>query len=126
MGGKWLRARIEQQLLDWFGEVPDFLITIDAQYAAVCSDIDLAALIDHELNHCVQDTDQYGMPKFSKTTGRPSFTIQGHDVEEFVSVVRRFGAGPDVQALVDAANGKPEVGVASVAKACGTCIKAVA
>jgi hypothetical protein len=32
-----------------------------------------------------------------------------HDGEEFVGVVRRYGACPDVQALVDAAN-KPAEG----------------
>ncbi|WP_404927140.1 putative metallopeptidase [Mesorhizobium sp. ORM16] len=31
--GKWLRARIERQILDWFGDVPDFILTFDAHYA---------------------------------------------------------------------------------------------
>jgi hypothetical protein len=29
-GGKWRRARQEQQLQEWFGELPDFIVTIDA------------------------------------------------------------------------------------------------
>ncbi len=37
--------------------------------------------------------------------------MRGHDVEEFVGVVRRYAASPDVQALVDAANSPAEVSV---------------
>ncbi len=129
MGGKWLRARVMQQLADWFGEIPDFLITLDANYCAVCPNVDFLALVDHELTHCAQDRDAFGMPKFNKQTGMPTFTMRGHDVEEFVSVVRRFGvgaAGAEAKALVEAAQSKPEIGAANIAKACGTCLKAAA
>ena len=48
--------------------------------------------------------------------------MRGHDVEEFVGVVRRYGASPDVQALVDAANKPAEVGKLNISRACGTCL----
>ncbi|MDX1195385.1 hypothetical protein GOL93_30320, partial [Sinorhizobium medicae] len=30
--GKWARARSEMQVKQWFGFVPDFIITLDAEY----------------------------------------------------------------------------------------------
>lgn len=119
--GKWLRGRIERQLLDWFGAVPDFLLTFDAGYAAECSDAEFCALVEHELYHCGQERDVFGAPKFRKT-GLPAFAIRGHDVEEFVGVVRRYGADASgVRAMVDAANKGPEVANVHIAQACGTC-----
>jgi hypothetical protein len=74
-----------------------------------------------EFNTCVVDT---GIPKPSAFTqdGAPKIKLQGHDVEEFVGVVRRYGASPDVQALVDAANKPAEVGKLNISRACGTCL----
>ena len=106
---------------DWFGEVPAFIITLAADYCAHCSETDFCALIEHELYHMAQDTDQYGEPAFTKE-GVPKLKLRGHDVEEFVGVVRRYGASPDVQALVDAANSPAEVGKLNIARACGTCL----
>lgn len=120
--GRWRKARAEQQIREWFGHVPDFIITIDANYAAVCGDAEFCALIEHELYHCGQETDQYGAPKFRKS-GEPAFAMRGHDCEEFVGVVRRYGAAAaGVRALVDAAQQPPEVARASVAELCGTCM----
>ncbi|NRP70767.1 hypothetical protein ILFOPFJJ_01649 [Ensifer psoraleae] len=79
-------------------------------------------LVEHELYHAAQETDAFGAPKFSKSTGRPIFTIRGHDVEEFVGVVRRYGAdAAGVRAMVDAANQKPEIARVQIAHPCGTC-----
>ena len=128
-GGKWARARVEFQLEQWFGDIPDFLLTFDALYANDIDDATLCALVDHELFHCAQDTDDFGMPKFNKVTGLPSYCIQGHDVEEFVGVVRRFGieAGAgDAVDFVMAAAGKPEIAPAALAQACGTCLRLAA
>jgi hypothetical protein len=123
--GGWQRARMEQQMLDWFGDVPAYIITLAADYCADCSDADFCALVEHELFHIDQELDQYGAPKFTKK-GAPKLCIRGHDVEEFVGVVRRYGASSDVQRMVDAANGSPEVSKASIAQSCGTCIRGVA
>ncbi|HHP1741547.1 TPA: putative metallopeptidase, partial [Klebsiella pneumoniae] len=61
-------------------------------------------------------------PKFNKETGMPVLKLRGHDVEEFVGVVRRYGASKDVQEMVDAANRPAEVAHIDVARACGTCM----
>lgn len=120
--GKWARARAEMQVKQWFGSVPDFIITLDAEYCRQCGDAEFMALVEHELYHAAQETDAFGAPKFSRSTGRPVFTIRGHDVEEFVGVVRRYGAdAAGVRAIVDAANRLPEIARAQIARACGTC-----
>ncbi|PIO96004.1 hypothetical protein CBI55_03515 [Pseudomonas syringae] len=119
--GGWQKARMEQQMRDWFGGIPDFIITLAADYCATCSDADFCALVEHELYHLAQATDQYGQPAFTKE-GAPRLKLQGHDVEEFVGVVRRYGASPDVQLLVDAANKPAEVGKLNISRACGTCL----
>ncbi|WP_435530224.1 putative metallopeptidase [Phyllobacterium ifriqiyense] len=50
------------------------------------------------------------------------FTLRGHDIEEFVGAVRRYGAETtQVKALVDAANAGPEIANVHIAQACGTC-----
>ncbi|WP_122498928.1 putative metallopeptidase [Pseudomonas viridiflava] len=119
--GGWQKARMEQQMRDWFGYVPSYIITLAADYCSQCPDDDFCALVEHELYHIAQATDQYGAPKFTQD-GLPKLEMRGHDVEEFVGVVRRYGASPDVQLLVDAANKPAEVGKLNVSRACGTCL----
>lgn len=119
--GGWQKARMEQQMLDWFGSVPDFIITLAADYCADCSDTDFCALLEHELYHIAHGVDKYDQPAFTKE-GLPKLVMRGHDVEEFVGVVRRYGASPDVQEMVDAANRPPEVGKLNISRACGTCL----
>jgi len=119
--GGWQKARMEQQMRDWFGDVPAYIITLAADYCADCSDADFCALVEHELFHIAQAKDQYGAPKFTQE-GLPKLEMRGHDVEEFVGVVRRYGASPAVQELVDAANNPAEVGKLNISRACGTCL----
>lgn len=120
--GKWGRARVAQQTAEWFGAVPDFIITIDASWWAAAPDADCCALIEHELYHCAQESDDFGQPRFNKDTGRPAFGMKGHDVEQFVGVVRRYGADASgVRDLVEAANRGPEIAAADISHACGTC-----
>ena len=124
--GKWQRARASQQVVEWFGGMPDFLLTFSAPAAAAMDDTSFCALVEHELYHCAQKLDRYGMPAFNKA-GLPVFAIRGHDVEEFVGVVSRYGAqAAGVSEMVDAANRRPSIGLASIAGACGTCLRAVA
>lgn len=123
--GGWQKGRAERQMVDWFGAVPSFVITLAADYCAQCTDAEFCALVEHELYHIAQAKDQYGAPKFRKDTGLPTLELRGHDVEEFVGVVRRYGASGAVQQLIDAAASPPEVEVASVAQACGTCLHTV-
>lgn len=120
--GGWQKARMEQQMYEWFGRIPDFIITLAADYCAQCSDLEFCALVEHELYHIAQETDEFGAPKFYRDSGLPKLKLRGHDVEEFIGVVRRYGASHDVQQLVDAANKPAEVAHIDIARACGTCL----
>lgn len=124
----WQKGRQEQQMREWFGRVPEFLITLDANYAMQASDAGFCALVEHELYHCGQEKDEFGAPKFTKY-GLPKLTMRGHDVEEFVGIVRRYGAGNgagDTAKLVEAAKHPAEVARLDIALACGTCMLKVA
>ncbi|WP_244123117.1 putative metallopeptidase [Burkholderia gladioli] len=122
--GGWQRARQEQQLAEWFGHVPAFLITLDAHYARECSDLQFCALVEHELMHIAQKTDEFGAPAFTKD-GFPKLGLRAHDVEEFVGIVERYGVGDrdgPIAKMVRAANAGPTISSVSVAHACGTCM----
>lgn len=124
--GAWEKARFRFQLRQWFGtDKLDFLITFSAVYMAVCADINYLATVDHEFYHCAQKLDMFGMPKFNNETGLPVFGLQGHDVEEHVGIVRRYGvqggAGKTME-LVAAAKKKPLIGKADIAAVCGNCV----
>lgn len=124
-GSQWSSARASHQLVQWFGYIPDFLLTFDAVYASQLNDLEFAALVDHELCHCVQAEDEFGNPRFSTVTGQPVWALKGHDVEEFTSVVSRFGiqaAGQDAVDFVIAASKQPVIGPARLAQGCGTCL----
>lgn len=124
--GKWQRARAIQQIKEWFDGMPDFLLTFSAPAAAGMDDPSFCALVEHELYHCGTKLDEFGMPKF-KQDGTPAFAMRGHDVEEFVGVVARYGAeAAGVSAMVDAAKAGPTIGRASIAGVCGTCSLKVA
>lgn len=120
--GGWQKARMEQQMHEWFGHKPDFIITLAADFCLQCSDLEFCALVDHELYHIAQEVDEFGSPKFYRDSGLPKLCMRGHDVEEFIGVVRRYGASADVQVLVDAANNPAEVAKINIARACGTCM----
>ena len=123
-GAKWAKARAEIQLKGWFGRMPDFLITLDAPHASALDDASFCALVEHELYHCGQALDEYGGPKFTRD-GAPVLAMRGHDVEEFVGVVERYGArAAGVEDLVRVAGKAPLVGVSGVAGVCGTCLRA--
>lgn len=119
--GGWQKARQEQQMRDWFGDEPEFLITLAGDYCAQCSEAEFCALVEHELFHIAQKLDKYGAPAFTQE-GLPKLEMRGHDVEEFVGVVRRYGASHDVQQLIDAASRPPEVAKINISRACGTCL----
>lgn len=120
----WGRARAEQQLEEWFGDLPDFVLMFYAPFMSMADDASFCAVVEHELYHCAQELDEYGAPRFNKQTGEAMFTMRAHDVEEFVGVVRRYGAEatPAALALVQAAQNRPEIAAASIAAACGTCL----
>lgn len=122
-GDGWQRQRQRAQIVAWFGEVPDFIITLAAPYAATCSDLAWVRLCFHELKHCGQAEDKHGNPRF-RADGRPVFALRGHDVEVFLDEVRLFGleALPaEVAELVALAGREPELPADTIAWACGTC-----
>ncbi|WP_175207209.1 putative metallopeptidase [Achromobacter anxifer] len=122
--GGWQKARQEQQMIEWFGRVPAFLITLAADYSRICTDAEFCALVEHELYHVGHARDPFGAPAFDKE-GRPKLRIVGHDVEEFVGVVERYGPSADVRRLVAAAGAAPAAPRLDIARACGCCLKAV-
>lgn len=122
---QWSQARAQQQIRGFFGHIPDFLLTFDAVYAQQADDATFCALVDHELCHCAQAEDEFGQPKFNQATGKPVWTLKPHDVEEFVSVVARFGvqaAGEAATDFVIAASQQPQIGPAKLAQGCGICL----
>lgn len=121
-GNAWKRGRGDYQLRQWFSTEPDFLITLYAPLLAKLGDRDFCMVIEHELYHCAQDTTRDGSPRFHRD-GRPMFAIRGHDVEEFIGVVRRYGARGDALAFTQAARRKPTVRDPELALACGTCAR---
>lgn len=120
--GGWQKTRQEKQMYDWFGVIPEFLITLAASYCRDCSDVQFCALVEHELYHIAHAIDrQSGGLKFAQS-GLAKLEIRGHDVEEFIGVVRRYGGDTSVQHMVRVANNTPEIGRADIAQACGTCL----
>ncbi|MFN3650077.1 MAG: putative metallopeptidase [Armatimonadota bacterium] len=120
---RWVKARLEYQLWNWFGELPDFLITIDASYWAAISDAAACALIEHELYHCSFKVDRDGDPR-TDPDGELIWSLKAHDVEEFIGVVRRYGPGAasgGVAALVEAAQHRPLFSAEEIAEACSGC-----
>ncbi|MEN8271669.1 putative metallopeptidase [Acinetobacter baumannii] len=120
--GGWKRARQEQQMRDWFGYVPVYLITIDASYCDQATDRDFCALIEHELYHIGVERDEDGDPLISEMTGLPKHYLAGHDVEEFIGVVKRWGADESVKRLIEVAKQAPFVSDVNISKCCGTCL----
>ena len=124
-GDGWQKARQEMQMIDWFGKTPEFVITLDASFCATCQPVEFLAVLEHELYHCGQAVDEFGLPRFSRTTGKPIYTSRPHDVEEFTGVVRRYGIGATGQDRVDfvsAALCEPEIGRAHIEQLCGNCV----
>lgn len=122
-GNRWCKARSRVQIEGWFGDVPTFIITLDAVLSAEASDSAFCALVEHELYHCGQERDDYGSPKYDRE-GSPVFGMRSHDVEEFVGIVERYGArgvlNPKVLEMVEAARSSESV-VRGVRLACGVC-----
>jgi hypothetical protein len=121
MGGAWKRGRFEAQMEQWFGAVPDFVITIYAPAAAEMSNREFCALIEHEMLHCGQAVTAYGLPRFNQR-GQPVFSMRGHDVEQFVSIMRRYGAVSEVERQFVAAGTQSSLlGDEPIEICCGTC-----
>lgn len=121
-GGAWKRGRATHQFVTWFGFEPDFLLTLYAPVLGTVTDREFCAVIEHELYHCAQATTRDGVPRFHRD-GTPIYGIRGHDVEEFIGVVRRYGAIGNVRALAAAVHARAVLTDERVATACGTCLR---
>lgn len=72
----------------------DFIIMINAEVWAQLGYKEKVALVDHELEHCCEEDDKY--------------FVQGHDVEDFLAVIKRNGFWtPDLKKIeAEAVQGK--------------------
>ncbi|MER8308112.1 putative metallopeptidase [Acinetobacter baumannii] len=120
--GGWRKARQEQQMRDWFGFVPTYLITVDATFCDKANDREFCALLEHELYHIGVERDEDGEMIFSSSTGLPKHYLAGHDVEEFIGVTKRWGASQSVKRIVEAAKNPPFVSNLDISKCCGNCV----
>ncbi|ARD29542.1 hypothetical protein OTEC02_12585 [Acinetobacter lactucae] len=120
--GGWKKARQEQQMRDWFGFVPTYLITIDATFCDKANDSEFCALLEHELYHIGVERDGDGEIIYSDHTGLPKHYLAGHDVEEFIGVVKRWGANENVKRLIEVAKNPPFVSDLDISKCCGNCV----
>lgn len=120
--GDWKKARQEQQMRDWFDFVPVYLIIIDVSFCENSNDRDFCALIEHELYHIDVERDEDGEIIYSGHTGLPKHHLAVHDVEEFIGVVKCWGASENVKRLVEVANQAPFVSDFNVSGCCRNCM----
>lgn len=120
-GDRWVQGRALQQLREWYGTIPHFVIILSAPVASGLDDASFGALVDHELYHCYVQLDRDGEPR-ENADGELVWAKRGHDVEQFIGVARRWGArASGVTELVAAAAATPLLGEAAVEIACGSC-----
>lgn len=80
-----------------FGRPPDFLIILDKAFWFQATPKLREILTFHELSHCIHKCNSMGEPMFDQDE-RPVWGLRAHDVEEFTTVVRRYGAwNSDIQ-----------------------------
>lgn len=120
--GGWKKARQEQQMRDWFGFVPQYLITIDATYCEQANDRDFCRLIEHELYHIGVERDEDGEVIYSDHTGLPKHYLAGHDVEVFFGEIRQHGVDSSVQRLLEIAKNAQFASETNIAACCGNCV----
>ncbi|AKJ45392.1 putative metallopeptidase [Acinetobacter baumannii] len=120
--GGWRKARQEQQMRDWFGFVPTYLITVDASFCERANDTEFCYLLEHELYHIGVMRDEDGEIVYSDSSGLPKHYLAGHDVEEFIGVVKRYGPSKNVKRLIEVAKNPPFVSNLDISKCCGNCV----
>lgn len=116
------------QMRRWFAtedepdKIPDFLITLNATWAAECEDVEFCAGCKHEVLHCRQatvDGTADGSLWF-KRDGSRVWTIWPHDAETFVEIAEDFGAVErGVSELAAALARPPRFGASEIKIACG-------
>ena len=93
----WMLARM-------CGGLPDFIMTLDAEWWRQADPRQREALVYHELKHAAHAIDKHGELRFTEE-GTPIWDIVGHDVEAFDGEVERYGAWkPDIASFLAAAD----------------------
>ena len=101
-----LRDLFTQMLVQTYGFMPNYVVTLDADFWTDATPIQREALVHHELSRVKQATDKFGDPRVNKQTGEPVFELVAHDLEEFNATVKRYGPWKgDIAAFLDAAKG---------------------
>ncbi|HCW3867973.1 TPA: hypothetical protein OXK34_000272, partial [Acinetobacter baumannii] len=75
-----------------------------------------------ELYHIGVERDSDGEIIYSDHTGLPKHYLACHDVEEFIGVVKRWGANDSVKRLIEVAKNPPFVSDLDISKCCGNCV----
>lgn len=132
-GNKWMKGIFNRQLESWFGDWfsgdelnLDFIIILDAMLVSEYRPLQFCGLVDHELYHCAQKRDRYGELMFDEETGLPRLALQGHDVEEFVGIMRRYGieaCAGQTREFIEASQRKPIFSDEDIREiVCGNCL----
>lgn len=72
------------------GTLPDFILTIEADWWKDATPIQREALVHHELCHAQHATGRDGGLRFTDA-GLPIWAIVDHDISEFFLTVQRYG-----------------------------------
>ena len=122
-GKAWAKAQRQEQLHRWFRGEPDFLIILDVVNLSTAQPEAICALVEHELMHCSFKKDEFGDPKLDKY-GEYQWAMHGHDVEQFIDVMARYGPTSDAEEkFVEAAKHGPQFKRIELAGICGSCVK---
>jgi len=90
-------------IVNTFGRLPHFLVTLDKSYWNSCDERHQEILIYHEMCHMIHKENKDGELRFDMY-GDPVWGIRGHDVEEFIQTVARYGAySDDIREFINAA-----------------------
>jgi hypothetical protein len=85
------------------GEMPHFIMVLDAEWWLEAPPRNREALVFHELKHAMHSVDKDGERRFTPD-GLPAWAIREHDVTAFNAEVTRYGAwSEDIRAFLSAA-----------------------
>jgi DNA-binding Lrp family transcriptional regulator len=90
-----MRELFEHLIVKAYGFLPDYIVTISADFWREATDLQREALMHHELSHVQQALDRDGEPRFNTQTGEPIYCLVAHDIEEFNKTVERYGLWKD-------------------------------
>lgn len=122
-GDPWKTGRKSQQIREWFGEAPNFIVTLHSPFLAAENSRRICRLAEHELLHCGWAKWPDGELRVD-AEGGPVWGLRRHDWEGFFGEVARYGVEgnhAEFALMVDAALREPTVTDEMLAHGCGTC-----